>query len=53
MAMPTKDGVKTNFIMEKTIADALKEYCERTGRTKTKAIEMALQEYLERHKDDK
>lgn len=53
MAMPAKDGVKTNFLMEKKIAEDLKDYCERTGRTKTKVIEMALTEYLERHKDDK
>ena len=53
MAMPAKDGVKTNFLMEKKIAEDLKEYCERTGRTKTKVIEMAVREYLDRHKDDK
>ena len=53
MAMPAKDGVKTNFLMEKKIAEDLKEYCERTGRTKTKVIEMAVRDYLDRHKDDK
>ena len=53
MAMPAKDGVKTNFLMEKKIAEDLKEYCERTGRTKTKVIEMAVREYRDRHKDDK
>ena len=52
MAMPAKDGVKTNFLMERSIADRLKEYCDKTGRTKTKVIEMALTEFLERHKKD-
>jgi len=52
MAMPSKDGVKTNFLMERSIAEKLKEYCERSGRTKTKVIEMALKEFLEKHKED-
>ncbi len=52
MAMPAKDGVKTNFLMEKKIAEKLKEYCEKTGRTKTKAIEMAVKEFLERHEEE-
>lgn len=52
MAMPSKDGVKTNFLMEKKIAEELREYCEKTGRTKTKAIEMALEEFLEHHKNE-
>ena len=52
MAMPSKDGVKTNFLLEKSIAESLKAYCERTGRTKTKAIEMALKEFLERHEKE-
>lgn len=53
MAMPAKDGVKTNFLMEKKISEKLKEYCEKTGRTKTKVIEMALKEFLERHMEEK
>ena len=52
MAMPAKDGVKTNFLMEKTIAEELKEYCERTGRTKTKVIEIAVKEFLEKHRGE-
>lgn len=48
-----KDGVRVNYYLEKQIIDALDEFCERTARTKTRVIEIALKEYLERHKDDK
>lgn len=48
-----KDGVRVNYYLEKQIIDDLDKFCERTGRTKTKVVEIAIKEYLERHKDDK
>jgi len=48
-----KDGVRTNFFLEREVLESLNEFCERTGRTKTKVVEIALKEFLERHKDDK
>lgn len=46
MAMPSKEGVTTNTLLKKRIADELKKYCERTGRTKTEAIEITLEDFL-------
>ena len=48
-----KDGVRHNFIIEKAISEELVDFCKRTGRTKTKVVEIAIKEYLERHKDEK
>lgn len=53
MAKEKKEGVRTNYYLEKQIVDELDEFCERTGRTKTKVVEIALKEYLEKHKDEK
>lgn len=53
MSREIKDGIRHNFIIEKTISDELVEFCKRTGRTKTKVVEIAIKEFLERHKDDK
>lgn len=52
MARETKDGIKQNFLLEKSLVEDLKEFCDRTGRTKTKVVEIAIREYLGKHKDD-
>ena len=53
MARPKKDGTKATYIIENTILEELEEFCERTGRTKTKVVELAIKDYLENHKDEK
>ena len=53
MSREVKDGVRHNFIIEKDISEELVDFCKRTGRTKTKVVEIAIKEFLERHKDDK
>ena len=53
MAREVKDGVRHNFIIEKEISEELVDFCKRTGRTKTKVVEIAIKEYLEKHEDDK
>ena len=51
MAKEKKDIVKVNYSMERSVAEALDEFCEKTARTKTKVVELAIKEYLERHKE--
>ena len=53
MSRETKDGIRHNFIIEKGISEELVDFCKRTGRTKTKVVEIAIKEYLEKHKEDK
>ena len=52
MANPRKDGIKVSFVLEREIMEATEKFCDDTGRTKTKVIEMALKEFLEKHKPD-
>jgi len=52
MAKEKKDGIKVNYVLEREIAEALDAFCERTGRTKTRVVEMAIKDFLERHKND-
>lgn len=52
MSREVKDGVRHNFIIEKEISDELVDFCKRTGRTKTKVVEIAIKEYLTKHKDE-
>lgn len=49
MGRPKKDGVKVNFYLDKELMEKLEEYSEETGRTKTKVLEMAIKEFLEKH----
>lgn len=51
MAREKKDGVKVSLICEREIWKNLTSFCDATGRTKTRVVEMAIQEYLESHKD--
>jgi len=48
-----KDIVKVNYSMDRSVADALEEFCDRTARTKTKVVELAIMEYIERHTNEK
>ena len=53
MSKPNKDGQRTNFYLEKKLVTELDEFCKRTGRTKTGVAEIALKEYLKRHRNEK
>lgn len=52
MAREKKDGTKVSYMLDSKLLEDLKEFCERTGRTKTKVIELAIRRYLEEHKDE-
>ena len=52
MPRAKKDGKFVNVYMEKSIADAADRYSEKTGVSKTKVIEKALEEYLEKQKEN-
>ena len=52
--MKKKDGgVKVSYILEKDVAESLEKFCEETGRTKTKVVELAIQEFIDNHKEKK
>lgn len=53
MAKNPKDGIKCNYYLEKKLVESLDAFCEKTGRTKTKVVEIAIAEYLNKHKNDK
>lgn len=53
MAREKRDATKVSFLLDNEILKRLEEFCRRTGRTKTKVIEMAILMFLEEHKDDK
>lgn len=57
MARPKKDSVALNINIEAEINDKLVEFCEITGLTKTKAIEKAvdrfIDEYFKAHPEEK
>ena len=50
MPRAKKAGKFVNVYMEKSIAEAADKYSEETGIPKTKVIENALEEYLEKQK---
>ena len=53
MAKAKRDATKVSYMIDNTLLKQLEDFCERTGRTKTKVIEMALALYLKEHKNDK
>lgn len=53
MAKEKRDATKVSYIISNELLKELEEFCERTGRTKTKVIEMSLRLFLDEHKDDK
>ena len=48
MPRPKKDAKYVNVYMETGIADALDEFTESTGIPKTRVVEKAVEEYLEK-----
>ena len=53
MAREKRNATKASYLIDNELLKQLEEFCEKTGRTKTKVIEMAITLYLKEHKDDK
>ena len=51
--MKSKDGIKVSYVLDRKTAESLDKFCAETGRTKTKVVELAVQEYIKRHKEKK
>lgn len=46
---PKKDAIKISLRMEREIAEMLEKFCSDTARTKTRVMELAVKEYIEKH----
>lgn len=51
--MRPKDGIKVSYVLDRKTAEALDKFCEETGRTKTKVVELAIMEFIKKHKEGK
>ena len=49
---PAKDGVRHSFLIERELSENLEKFCEQTARSKTKVVEAAIKEYMEKHSED-
>lgn len=49
MGRPSKECVRVSYSLDKQIADSLDRFCNDTGRTKTKVVEMAITEFIEKY----
>lgn len=49
MPRPKKDAIPLNIKLDRYISERLADYCEKTGQTKTLAIERMLQNELEQY----
>ena len=52
MAKKKRDATKVSFLLDNQLIKRLEEFCQKTGRTKTKVIEMAILQFLEKYKDE-
>ena len=51
--MKKKEGaVRVSYVLDGKVAKALDRFCEETGRTRTRVVEMAIMEFLKKHKKD-
>ena len=50
--MKAKDGIKVSYVLDRKTAEALDKFCEETGRTKTKVVELAINEFIKKHKQE-
>lgn len=54
MAREKRDATKVSYIIDNELLKRLEDFCEETGRTKTKVVEMAIKRFLdEEEKDEK
>lgn len=47
---PRKDAIKISLRMEREIAEMLNRFCADTARQKTRVIELAVKDYIEKNK---
>ncbi len=53
MPRPRKDSIKVSYALDRKIVIMLEQFCEDTGRTKTKVIEMAIKDFIEKNSNVK
>jgi predicted transcriptional regulator len=53
MSRPIKDSTPVNIKMDTQVYNLLEEYAKKAGQTKTIVIERAVQEYIEKRKNNK
>lgn len=53
MSRQKKDCVKVSYTLDRQIAELLERFCRDTGRTKTKVIEMAILDFVDKHNQEK
>ena len=51
--MKPKDGIKVSYVLDRKTAEAHDKFCEEKGRTKTKVVEMAINDFIAKHKEIK
>lgn len=52
MARPSKDSHAVSIRLESELFDRLNDFCERSGQSKTGAIERALKAYIDNYDED-
>lgn len=50
MGRPSKDSKALNIKLDSSLYDKLEEHYQKVKRTKTAVVELALEEYLKKHK---
>lgn len=51
MPKTRKDGKPVSFFLKRQVVEDLTEYCNKTGYSKTVAVEKAIEEYLKKQKE--
>lgn len=46
---PPKASVKVSYTLDAEVAKALEKFCNETGRTKTRVVELAVMDYIKNH----
>ena len=49
---PAKKCIRRGFSIEESLSDRFDEFCDKTGRNKTRIVELALEEYMNNHQHD-
>lgn len=49
---PAKESARRSFSIALDLSDRFDEFCDKTGRNKTRIVELALEEYMNNHQHD-
>ena len=49
MSRTPKDSIKVSYTLDRKVAESLEKFCVDTGRTKTKVVELAITEFIEKY----